>query len=61
MVRLFSTIFADHKIRVNGLLPGLFPSEMVAPGSDKNTHASDLGNNTMGQDIPAGRPGDPRE
>lgn len=37
--------------------PGIFPSEMTAGDSDKETHKSDLSDTEKGKGLPAGRPG----
>lgn len=54
LTKLMATEFADTKVRVNTIAPGLFPSEMTAEESDEK-NVSELDKK---MDVPAGRPGD---
>lgn len=54
LTKLMATEFADTKVRVNTIAPGLFPSEMTAEESDEK-NVSELDRK---MDVPAGRPGD---
>ncbi|KAI4102421.1 MAG: hypothetical protein LQ345_007374 [Seirophora villosa] len=53
LTRMMATTFADSKVRVNCIAPGLFPSEMTA-GSSGDDQKSDLEPKSSN---PAGRPG----
>ncbi|KAI9681231.1 MAG: hypothetical protein M1817_002513 [Caeruleum heppii] len=53
LTRMMATTFAEAKIRVNCIAPGVFPSEMTAGGSGED-NKSELGS---GMSNPAGRPG----
>jgi len=50
---------AGLKVRVNGIAPGLFPSEMTAGESDENQKSS-LPKDKMAH-LPSGRPGNERD
>ena len=53
LTRMMATTFAEAKIRVNSIAPGIFPSEMTAGSSDED-QKSRL---DMNMSNPAGRPG----
>ncbi|KAL8772324.1 MAG: hypothetical protein Q9209_002536 [Squamulea sp. 1 TL-2023] len=53
LTRIMATTFADAKIRVNCIAPGIFPSEMTA-GSSGDNQKSELKPESSN---PAGRPG----
>ncbi|KAL8849873.1 MAG: hypothetical protein Q9221_005139 [Calogaya cf. arnoldii] len=53
LTRIMATTFADAKIRVNCIAPGIFPSEMTA-GSSGDDQKSELNPESSN---PAGRPG----
>ncbi|KAI9876057.1 MAG: hypothetical protein M1830_007436 [Pleopsidium flavum] len=53
LTRMMATTFAEAKIRVNCIAPGVFPSEMTA-GSSGDDQKSNL---DMQMSNPAGRPG----
>ncbi|KAH0602889.1 uncharacterized protein H6S33_008539 [Morchella sextelata] len=54
LTRMLGTTFADCKVRVNSIAPGIFPSEMTADSSDENQKSELKG---MGQSLPAKRTG----
>ncbi|KAI9753010.1 MAG: hypothetical protein M1815_000162 [Lichina confinis] len=54
LTRMMASTFAETKIRVNSIAPGIFPSEMTA-GSSNEQQKSELGD--MPISYPAGRPG----
>ena len=50
LTRMLATTFAEAKVRVNSIAPGIFPSEMTAGSSNEN-QKSEL---KMNFSIPAG-------
>ena len=62
LVRLMSTEFVDTGIRVNGISPGYFPSEMTTKEESDEKQKSHLGNEYIeGKDVPAGRLGNEKD
>lgn len=56
LTRMMATTFADAKIRVNSIAPGVFPSEMTAGSSSDQTNKSELDHSKASN--PAGRYGE---
>jgi NAD(P)-dependent dehydrogenase (short-subunit alcohol dehydrogenase family) len=62
LARNLSTYFVDLQIRVNVIVPGLYPSELTgAGGSDERGHVSMEGREQLWNDVPAQRAGMERE
>ena len=57
-----STEFVDTGVRVNGISPGYFPSEMTSKEESDERQKSHLGNEYIeGKDVPAGRLGNEKD
>ncbi|KAH8148516.1 uncharacterized protein LAJ45_07619 [Morchella importuna] len=52
LTRMLGTTFAECKVRVNSIAPGIFPSEMTADSSDENQKSELKG---MGKSLPASK------
>jgi NAD(P)-dependent dehydrogenase (short-subunit alcohol dehydrogenase family) len=58
LVNMMSAEFVDTGIRVNGISPGYFPSEMTSKEESDHRQKSRLGDEyVQGKDVPAGRLG----
>ncbi|GAA96778.1 uncharacterized protein L969DRAFT_90705 [Mixia osmundae IAM 14324] len=56
LAKMLSTHLSKTNIRVNTIAPGLFPAELTKGDSDSK-NKSQLGDSTIGLNIPRGRPG----
>lgn len=62
LARNLSTYFVNLQIRVNVIVPGLYPSELTGSSkSDEKGHVSMEGKEKLWDDVPAQRPGMERE
>lgn len=62
LARNLATYFVNLQIRVNIIVPGLYPSELTgATKSDEKGHISMEGRERLWDDVPAKRPGMERE
>ena len=61
LARNLATYFVNLQIRVNVIVPGLYPSELTGSQSDEMGHVEMKGWDTKYTDIPAHRPGLERE
>ena len=62
LARNLSTYFVNLQIRVNVIVPGLYPSELTgSTKSDEKGHISMEGREKLWDDVPAQRPGMERE
>jgi NAD(P)-dependent dehydrogenase (short-subunit alcohol dehydrogenase family) len=62
LARNLSTYFVNLQIRVNVIVPGLYPSELTgSTKSDERGHISMEGKEKLWDDVPAQRPGMERE
>jgi NAD(P)-dependent dehydrogenase (short-subunit alcohol dehydrogenase family) len=61
LARNLATYFVNLQIRVNVIVPGLYPSELTGTKSDEKGHVSMEGRENMWDDVPAKRPGMERE
>ena len=62
LARNLSTYFVNLQIRVNVIVPGLYPSELTGSSkSDEKGHISMEGMEKLWDDVPAQRPGIERE
>ena len=62
LARNLSTYFVNLQIRVNVIVPGLYPSELTgSTESDEKGHVSMKGREKLWDDVPAQRPGTERE
>ncbi|CEH12418.1 Reductases with broad range of substrate specificities [Ceraceosorus bombacis] len=55
------TTATTARVRVNGILPGVFPSQMTADSKDEKTNKSDLSDKLPTMNVPVGRPGTEEE
>jgi NAD(P)-dependent dehydrogenase (short-subunit alcohol dehydrogenase family) len=62
LVRLMSVEFVDRGIRVSGISPGYFPSEMTTKTeSDGNQKSHSKDHYMEGKDLPTGYPSDEKD
>jgi NAD(P)-dependent dehydrogenase (short-subunit alcohol dehydrogenase family) len=62
LARNLATYFVNLQIRINVIVPGLYPSELTgSTKSDEKGHVSMEGREKLWDDVPAQRPGMERE